>query len=445
MTLDEVLKAQIVRAETIAHTSVFPSDHRTKVGALLIAGDKSYTGANIRRWAWNHTTHAERLALDNALAAGVKSITRVIIYGSSTNEAMSGVVTPCGACREHLAEALVRLGQYDLEIVMVTEDKAEVVIAHLSELLPLSNALGSASIQVAAGGTGKPPVKSVEASLPPHARYPFVQKLCEAKPNPEVLARYLRTIVKDDEAFESACRSMTWLPVGYHTLYVSSQPRLELNFYREDFPGNQDPHSHPAWSRTNWYSYPGSVQKVTYHRQLPRQAGYAKGLPVEDFLLMANTFITVPESMRPLFALQPLSHIRLLKSSVIRHAALGGAYLPPWDVYHVSVEDLRGRVAITTQHKMKEEPAELSTYEGLMNYKQLSPEDATKASEYRSELIGKARTHPLSGQRIGPTGVIYTPPDRNVNDMTPNPEPTPVETAKELILSGLRTAELLAG
>jgi cytidine deaminase/broad-specificity NMP kinase len=135
------LKADIKRAVNVAHNQAYPRDKVTKVGCVLRADGKIFTGANIKRWSWNTTTCSERAALDKALAAGITSLDRVVIYAQSTDNSISSALAPCGSCRELLKEALFHLGQSDLPIFLVAPDGESITETSLSHLLPYSKSL----------------------------------------------------------------------------------------------------------------------------------------------------------------------------------------------------------------------------------------------------------------------------------------------------------------
>lgn len=70
------------------------------VGACVLAdSDKTFTGCNFENSSFGLTICAERNAVGSAIAAGEKKIKAVAIYSPNMKNC-----TPCGACRQVLAE-----------------------------------------------------------------------------------------------------------------------------------------------------------------------------------------------------------------------------------------------------------------------------------------------------------------------------------------------------
>ena len=97
-----------------------------KVGAaLLTKRGKVYTGANVENSTFGLTVCAERIAVFKAVNRGDKNLVKIAIVADKNPP-----VTPCGACRQVLAEFVE-----DLKIVCANlQGKAERY--SLKELLP---------------------------------------------------------------------------------------------------------------------------------------------------------------------------------------------------------------------------------------------------------------------------------------------------------------------
>ncbi len=95
-----------------------------KVGAVVVGrGGEAFAGCNVENLSYGLTMCAERVAVGAAVAAGVTGIEAVVVV-ADTSEAIS----PCGACRQVLAE----FG--DPELLLVGRNGSERF--RLSELLP---------------------------------------------------------------------------------------------------------------------------------------------------------------------------------------------------------------------------------------------------------------------------------------------------------------------
>jgi len=76
-----------------------------RVGAALQAGDKTYVGVNVEISSYGLTLCAERSAMAAAISDGAGPITQVAIACIDTpSQAPLEQRTPCGACRQWLAD-----------------------------------------------------------------------------------------------------------------------------------------------------------------------------------------------------------------------------------------------------------------------------------------------------------------------------------------------------
>lgn len=76
-----------------------------RVGAALVAGEQIFTGVNVEISSYGLTLCAERAALAAAIAAGAGTITQVAVACiDAPTEAPVNERTPCGACRQWLAD-----------------------------------------------------------------------------------------------------------------------------------------------------------------------------------------------------------------------------------------------------------------------------------------------------------------------------------------------------
>ena len=100
MTREELLS----RAREAALRAHCPYSH-FRIGTTLVAGGKLYTGVNIEISSYGLTLCAERSALAAAISDGAGPITQVAIACIDTPTAAPVYErTPCGACRQWLAD-----------------------------------------------------------------------------------------------------------------------------------------------------------------------------------------------------------------------------------------------------------------------------------------------------------------------------------------------------
>jgi cytidine deaminase len=115
-----VEKARTARDKAYAPYSRFP------VGAaLLTASGRVFTGCNVENLSFGLTICAERNAVFAAVATGERRFTKLAIVSDSKTP-----VSPCGACRQVLAEFGL-----DLEVCS-TNLQGNRFEANLNQLLP---------------------------------------------------------------------------------------------------------------------------------------------------------------------------------------------------------------------------------------------------------------------------------------------------------------------
>lgn len=122
--------AQLIRDAADAARHAYCPYSSFPVGAALLTRDgRVFTGVNVENASYGLTVCAERNAIAAAVAAGALAFdTIAIVAGSGTDP-----VTPCGACRQVLAE----FGPPDLRIVTASLHPVEATCAYtLSDLLP---------------------------------------------------------------------------------------------------------------------------------------------------------------------------------------------------------------------------------------------------------------------------------------------------------------------
>ena len=102
------------------------------VGAALLCADGTvYTGCNIENGAYSPTLCAERTAFAKAVSEGKRDFTAIAICGGKGG-VITGLCTPCGVCRQVMAEFC----KEDFEVILVKPEGYE--LRSLSQLLPES-------------------------------------------------------------------------------------------------------------------------------------------------------------------------------------------------------------------------------------------------------------------------------------------------------------------
>jgi cytidine deaminase len=96
------------------------------VGAAILAADgRIYTGCNVENASYGLTICAERAAVYNAVAAGQRQFQQLAI-------ATTGGVSPCGACRQVLAEF-----SPELKVLLIDVDRPDSLVeTNIRDLLP---------------------------------------------------------------------------------------------------------------------------------------------------------------------------------------------------------------------------------------------------------------------------------------------------------------------
>ena len=93
-------KKALVQAALTAQKKAVAPYSRFKVGAALLASDGTVVhGANVESASYGLTCCAERVALFKALTEGHRDFEAIAVVAP-----LAGGATPCGACRQLLAE-----------------------------------------------------------------------------------------------------------------------------------------------------------------------------------------------------------------------------------------------------------------------------------------------------------------------------------------------------
>ncbi len=103
------------------------------VGAALLSKDgRIFTGCNVENAGFTPTNCAERTAIFKAVSEGVREFSAIAVVGGKRSAPLSPDCTPCGVCRQVLAEFCAP----DMPVLMGTPD--DIRVATLGELLPFA-------------------------------------------------------------------------------------------------------------------------------------------------------------------------------------------------------------------------------------------------------------------------------------------------------------------
>jgi cytidine deaminase len=136
----------LVEAAQAASARAYAPYSGFAVGAAVRTGKKNiFTGANLENASYGVTMCGEVAALTRANTEDDLDIEVIAVVGHKFSEPAdaSQVVTPCGRCRQLIAEA-AQLAKRDVRVLSCTGDLTRVVEATISELLP--EAFGPANL-----------------------------------------------------------------------------------------------------------------------------------------------------------------------------------------------------------------------------------------------------------------------------------------------------------
>ncbi len=89
----------IAQARTALETAYTPYSTYAVGAAIETADGTVFTGCNVETANYSNTLHAEEVAIGTAIAAGHQSFERLAVSSAARDG-----VTPCGMCRQTLAE-----------------------------------------------------------------------------------------------------------------------------------------------------------------------------------------------------------------------------------------------------------------------------------------------------------------------------------------------------
>ena len=132
MTDQKELYGTLMAAAVAAREYSYSPYSGYRVGAALLGTDgRIYTGCNVENAGYTPTNCAERTAVFKAISEGMRTFTAIAVVGGS-GDTLDAACTPCGVCRQVLAEFC----SPDMPIILGTPE--EMRILTLGELLPFA-------------------------------------------------------------------------------------------------------------------------------------------------------------------------------------------------------------------------------------------------------------------------------------------------------------------
>ncbi len=122
--MTETDKKLLAEAKRVRDFAYCPYSKFAVGAAVLGASGEIYGGCNVENAAYSVTNCAERTAIYNAVSAGEEDILALAVVTESSPPA-----TPCGACRQVVAE-------FRIPHILIANLAGEVKEMTLSELLP---------------------------------------------------------------------------------------------------------------------------------------------------------------------------------------------------------------------------------------------------------------------------------------------------------------------
>ena len=122
-----MMDKELLEAALVVRERAYAPYSKFLVGAAVRAeSGKIYTGCNVENASYGLTVCAERNALFSAVGAGERKFTALCVVGDTEEP-----ISPCGACRQVMAE-------FKVPCIILANLKGDVKEYTLEELLPLS-------------------------------------------------------------------------------------------------------------------------------------------------------------------------------------------------------------------------------------------------------------------------------------------------------------------
>ena len=147
-TLDRLNCELVERAQEAAARAYAPYSRFAVGAAVRSKSGAIYAAANLENAASGLTICAEAAALSLANSAGNHEIDAIAVVGFNFTDTAAGasrVVSPCGSCRQLIAEAAQRANG-SVRVICCNGELSRIVVWTIGELLP--NAFGPENLTV---------------------------------------------------------------------------------------------------------------------------------------------------------------------------------------------------------------------------------------------------------------------------------------------------------
>ncbi len=134
--LNKIEQSLLQKAFEVMNNSYNPYSKFYVGAAILDSENKIFVGTNVENAAYGNTICAECSALTSARANGVKKVLKIAVIGKNFKKAVLDPVSPCGSCRQMIFE-VSQVSGTDIEVIMSNTKMDKIIIAKISELLPL--------------------------------------------------------------------------------------------------------------------------------------------------------------------------------------------------------------------------------------------------------------------------------------------------------------------
>ena len=128
MISQDTINILIERAITVRYYAHAPYSH-FKVGAAILTNNNEYcVGVNVENASYGLGICAERNAIFSAKTQGMQHIQAIAVVGQ-----VDGVISPCGACRQIIAE----FSKSDTTIILSNTEKSYKLYS-IEEIIPFA-------------------------------------------------------------------------------------------------------------------------------------------------------------------------------------------------------------------------------------------------------------------------------------------------------------------